>query len=808
MKKRMRNIVVVNVCYSLLLACLLGIVGCQNVKEERTTLFDEGWLFHYGDVADGQKISIDDTGWRTVDLPHDWSIEDIPGTDSPFDPTIVDGVASGFTKGGTAWYRKHFKTTKDDKDKRFYIRFDGVYMDSDIWINEHHLGNYFFGYSSFEYDLTDYIKFGQDNIIAVQVKTETVTSRWYSGSGIYRHVWLTKTSPLHIAGNGTAITTPLVSEKEATVEVSSKILNTEKIETPVTVKLKVLDSNGKQVAKAEKEAHLSREKEATTINQKVEIPTPSLWSVDTPHLYILVTEVWAGDKKTDSTKETFGVRSIEFDTERGFLLNGKVLKLKGGCVHHDNGPLGAMAFDRAEERKVELHKAAGYNALRISHNPPSPALLDACDRLGMLVIDEAFDVWRYGHFAEDYSKRFDELWKQDLEAMILRDRNHPSIIMWSIGNEIKQNDTQEIADLSREMADFTRSIDNTRPVTAGVNSVSDQKAAYIATLDVAGYNYSPNEYQAGRKRNPNQLIYASESYASQAYDYWKDVEKYPWLIGDFVWTSFDYIGEASIGWYGYYLEQEFYPFYVAYCGDMDICGIRRPQSYFRETLWSAEPIVSINVTPPTTSFPLNPKKEDWSVWDWPDEIASWTFDDSEGKELKVWIYTQCDEAELFLNGKSLGRNKNTPETKHKLQWNVPYQKGTLEAKGYINGKEVASSTLSSAGKIETIRLTADRDVLQSDGQDLSYVTVELIDANGVVSPLAEDLVTFSVEGRGSLIAVANSNPMSTESFQKNYRKAWRGQCLAIVKAGRKSGTVKLTAHVDGLPDSTIIINVK
>lgn len=792
----------------LFLSIVIGLISCKKTNNEaRKQLFDDNWLFHYGDVTNGENPALDDSQWRILDLPHDWTIEDIPGTNSPFDSTVVNGVASGFTRGGIGWYRKHFHIDKSQAEKEFYIEFDGVYMNSDVWINGQHLGNQFYGYSTFGYNITDFLKFGKDNLIAVQVKTETITSRWYSGSGIYRHVWLTSASPLHVDNYGTIITTPEVSEERAKVSVSSTLVNSTSENIEATLKLKIVDSEKKIIVQSEQKFNISKNNK-TTANQDLIVEIPVLWSTDSPSLYTLVTEIEHNNKITDRTEEIFGIRSIRFDSEKGFLLNGKEIKLKGGCIHHDNGPLGAMAFDRAEERKVELHKAAGFNALRMAHNPPSPALLDACDRLGILVIDEAFDVWKYGHFEEDYSKRFYELWKTDLESMILRDRNHPSVIMWSIGNEIKQNDTQEMADLSRKLAEYTRSIDSTRPVTAGVNSVSPKKDAYLKTLDVAGYNYSPKEYIIGHERNPDQLIYASESYASQAYDYWKDVEKYKWVIGDFVWTSFDYIGEASIGWYGYYLEQSFYPFYMAYCGDIDICGIRRPQSYFRETLWSKQPLTHISVTPPVSSFPLNPKKEGWSVWDWPDEIDSWNFEGYEGKELNVWVYTQCEGVELFLNGKSLGRKKNTEFTKNKLGWNVPYQKGILEAKGYDNGKEVTASVLKTADKVATIRLTADKTVLSASGQDLSYITVELVDANGNVSPVADNLVTFSISGEGSLIAVANSSPMSTESFQKDYRKAWRGTCLAILKSDKKSGKILLKANVEGLPQAEISIAVK
>lgn len=786
-----------------LLAAILA--GCgKDLKSSRIVSFDEQWLFHYGDVEDGEKVTLDDSQWRKLDVPHDWTIEDIPNTASPFDSTIVDGVASGFTKGGIGWYRKHFIIDESQMGKRFYLRFDGVYMNSDIWVNGHYVGNQYYGYSTFGYDITEFVKFGESNLVAVQVKTETVTSRWYSGSGIYRHVWLVTTFPLHIDNYGTAITTPVVTEQEAKVVVTSTLVNHTEQDSKVIVKQKILDKDKKIVVQGEQKCEIQKGNRAE-VSQSLTVKQPLLWSVDSPDLYSLVTEVIQNDEVVDCTEETFGIRSIQFDAQKGFLLNGKELKLKGGCIHHDNGPLGAMAFDRAEERKVELHKAAGFNALRMAHNPPSPALLDACDRLGILVIDEAFDVWRYGHFKEDYSKHFDSLWKKDLKAMILRDRNHPSVIMWSIGNEIKRNETAEMAMLSGKLADYVRSIDNTRPVTAGVNSVSEEKDAYLATLDVAGYNYSPEEYIPGHQRHPRQLIYASESYSSAAYDYWKAVEKYSWVIGDFVWTSFDYMGEASIGWNGYYLEQSFYPWYMAYCGDIDLCGIRRPQSYYRETLWNNEPMAYISVTPPVPSFPLNPRKEDWSVWDWPDEINSWNFDGYENEELSVWVYTQCEEIELFLNGNSLGRKENTVITKNKLGWKVPYRRGVLEAKGYINGKEVTASVLKTADKPADIRLTADKSILLSNGQDLSYVSVALVDAEGNVNPVADDLVTFDVSGEGTLVAVANSNPMSTESFKKTYRKAWRGRCLAILKSGKKAGTIHLKVQVKGLPSEEILL---
>lgn len=795
--------------YIILLSFIIAVItACSNVENtSRTQLFDEDWLFHYGGVVGGEKLDLDDSQWRKLDLPHDWSIEDIPGTDSPFDSTIVNGVSSGFTKGGTGWYRKHFEIDKSQIGKRFYIRFDGAYMNSDVWVNGQYAGNSFYGYSTFGFDITDFVKYGERNLVAVQVKSETVTSRWYSGAGIYRHVWLTATSPLHIDVYGTSVTTPEVSEEKATVSVSSTINNQTPEDATSVIRLKILDASKKVIANNEKEYSVKKGEKANII-QDLTVENPALWSVDSPNLYTLITEVLKDGVVTDCTEETFGIRSIQFDAEHGFRLNGKTVKLKGGCIHHDNGPLGARAYTRAEERKVELLKAAGFNAIRMAHNPPSPAMLDACDRLGMLVIDEAFDVWKYGHFEKDYASRFFELWQTDMERMVLRDRNHPSVIMWSIGNEILKNDTDEMAALAKELGDYVRSIDLTRPITAGVNAITEKKDPYLSHLDVCGYNYCPGRYESDHKLHPQRIMYASESYASEAYDYWEGVKKNSWVIGDFIWTAFDHLGEASIGWRGYPQDMDFYPWYLAYCGDFDICGNYRPQLYYRQTVWQEEPMTHISVTPPVPSFPLNPKKEGWSVWDWPDEIDSWDFEGFEGKSLKVWVYSQCREVELFLDGKSLGKKENTPVTKNKLLWDVPYQKGALLAKGYNDGKEIASSVLKSSGKVEKIKLTADRTIIKADGQDLSYIKVDLLDKDDVLNTVAEDLVTFDVSGEGSLVAVANSNPMSSESFQKTYRKAWRGQCMAIVKAGKHAGNIRVITKVNGLPQAEISIDVK
>lgn len=787
--------------YFFIIMTALVLVSCGfSAETARTVLWDDGWLFCHGNISGAEHVSFNDCDWRTIRLPHDWAIEDIPGTLSPFDPTVAGGVASGFTRGGTAWYRKHFRLDSIPSDYRLSLLFDGVYMNSEVWINGRLAGTHFYGYTPFEIDISDFVSRDSDNVVAVRVNSENVTSRWYSGAGIYRHVHFIARNPLHIATWGTAVE----ADASGRMKVSSRVVNMRSEPAVAAVRLSVFNSADSLVAVSEKEVELPSGSDSVVI-QSFEVEAPVLWSVNNPYIYTLHTEIVEKWGVSDWTDDNFGFRSIAFSPERGFLLNGEPLLMKGGCIHHDNGALGAKAFDRAEDRKIGLLKRAGFNAVRTAHNPPSKALLDACDRHGMLVIDEAFDVWLTGHFAGDYSSRFKELWRDDLQTMIVRDRNHPSVIMWSIGNEIKNNDTPEIAALAVEMADFTRSIDPTRPVTAGVNSVSKSKNDYLAALDVAGYNYSRAEYTKGHLRNPEQTIYASESYSKQAADYWEDVLEMPWVIGDFVWTAFDYIGEASIGWYGYDLRQDFYPWYMAYCGDIDVCGHRRPQSYYRESLWSDMPTVHISVVPPKNSFPLNPYKQEWSAWDWPDEVDSWTFTGYEGKLVDICVYTGCEESEVFVNGHSLGRKKASDcDVKNKFVWHTSYEPGKIVAIAYENEKPLVSDTLATARTPCELRLRPDRSDLASDGQDIVYVDIELVDKDGRANPEASDTIYFEVFGPGELIAFGNGNPMSTESFCNTFRKAWRGHCQAVVRSTGLSGDIILKARAGKLAAETII----
>jgi beta-galactosidase len=776
----------------------------------QTILFDSDWRFHRGGAQRAEMPGFNDSKWRTIDLPHDWSIEDLPGTKSPFDPNAISQVSGGFTVGGTGWYRKTFVIPADKKNKRIHIRFDGVYMNAEFWLNGEYLGNHPYGYTSFWFDITDKIKFGEKNTIAVLAKNEGQNSRWYSGSGIYRHVWLNILEPIYISPWGIYITTPDVNVSSAKVDIKTNVTNKTVNASQVRLVTRIVNSKGSEVAKIESQQQINSNDSKEFI-QGLIVNSPELWSIESPILYTAVTEVYTENKVTDRQETKFGIRTILFDAVNGFRLNGRTVKLKGGCVHHDNGPLGSKSFDRAEERRVELLKASGFNAIRCAHNPPSPAFLDACDRLGMLVIDEAFDMWRLPNNPYDYHLYFDEWWQKDIESMVLRDRNHPSVTFWSIGNEIREMENPKVQEIEKMLANHIHKLEPTRPITAAVNNLRPQKDPYFATLDVCGYNYAAGGdhlqesiYRQDHNRVPDRIMMGTESYPLEAFGAWMGVMDNSFVIGDFVWTAFDYIGEASIGWRGYWQESNFYPWNLAFCGDIDICGWKRPQSFYRDALWK-ENQISVFVKPPKPSFSLNPDKQSWSKWEWHDVVADWNWPGNENKPFEVSIYSSCDEAELFLNGKSLGKKQTNRNTKFTATWEVPYQPGILKAIGYTKGKQVNSSQLQTAKQVSKLKLSADRSMIKADAQDLSYITIELVDVNGIRNPKAENLVKFKIEGDGKIIGVGNANPVSLESYQLPQRKAWQGRCLVIVKSTEKMEKITLTATADGLPSSKLIL---
>ncbi|MEO8820955.1 MAG: DUF4982 domain-containing protein [Ginsengibacter sp.] len=599
---------------SFLIVCFLISFQCFS---QRKILIDEGWRFHRGDIANAEQANFKDNSWRDIDLPHDWSIEDLSGTNSPFNPDAINGVSVGFTTGGIRWYRKTFTLPVNQpayrtgrQNKRISILFDGVYMNSDVWINGVHLGNHPYGYTSFYYDITDKIKKGEKNIIAVQVKNEGANSRWYAGSGINRHVWLIETNPINVVQWRTYITTPDVTVSSAKVNIQTKVQNETSVPATITLINKIINTKGVEVART-------------------------------------------------SSKQT--------------------------------------------------------------------------------------------------------------------------------------------------IPDYVRSVDNTRPVTAAANSVSDQKDAFFSALDVCGYNYAKNKYVSDHERKPNRIMVATESYALEQFDYWMDVLDHPWVIGDFVWTGFDYIGESSIGWLGYPQDKNhFYPWNLAYCGDMDICGWKRPQSFYRDALWKKDQL-AIFVKPRHPSFPVNPKKSEWSKWNWDDVVSNWTWEGDKDSIFEVNIYSSCDEVELFLNNKSLGKKPTNRSTKFMAVYNVPYTAGALKAVGYDNGKKVNTAILKTADEPTQIKLSADRKTIKADNEDLSYITVDLVDKNGTRNPNAENLVHFEIEGPGTIAGVGNADPVSVESCQLPQRKAWQGRCLVIIKSKKSAGNIILKASYPGLHSSEVVI---
>ena len=792
-----------------LICCLILSINSQ--AQRQTILFDSDWKFHRGGAQYAEQPGFDDSSWRELDLPHDWSIEDIPGTDSPFSRDAISQVSGGFTTGGTGWYRKTFVLPDEQKNKRIVIQFDGIYMNPEIWINGRSLGNHPYGYTSFWFDITDKVKFEDTNVLAVKVRNEGENSRWYSGSGIYRHVWLKVLEPVHVAQWGTSITTPEVNAGSANVNIITKVNNHTGNALNVTLITRILDTKGEEVSKTTSEEMISSKSNSDFVQEAI-VKSPVLWSADSPVLYTAITEVYFMDQIVDMVETRFGIRAIKFDAVNGFRLNGKTMKLKGGCFHHDNGPIGSRSYDRAEERRVELLKASGFNAIRCSHNPPAQALLDACDRLGMLVIDEAFDMWQYPKNYSDYNLYFEKWWQKDVENMIIRDRNHPSIILWSIGNEIPGMDSPEVVKTAILMADFVRKIDPTRPVTAAVNNLNPKKDPYFASLNIAGYNYGSggdhlkeNIFKADHERIPSRIMIQTESYPLEAFSSWMDVLDHPWLLGDFVWTAFDYIGEASIGWLGYWQEQTFYPWNLAFCGDIDICGWKRPQSYYRDALWKEDQL-SIFVKSPEPSFEENPSRMSWSKWHWYDALADWNWKGYENKPLQVSVYSSCEEVELFLNNNSLGKKRTDRAVEFTAKWEVPYREGVLKAVGYRGKRQVNMTELQTAGEVSKIKLTADRNKINADGQDLSYITVELTDINTIRNPKSENLIKFEIEGPGTIVGVGNANPVSLESYLLPQRKAWKGRCLVIIKSEHKQGEIVLKASSDGLQLADITLH--
>lgn len=801
--------------FGTLFGCTSGNTSTEPIKD-RIVAFDSGWKFMRDSIPGAENPSFNDSGWKSIDLPHDFSMENINDSVKaahigPFTRSSEGGIATGHVKGGTGWYRKHFTIDASYNSKQVSLCFDGVYMVANIWVNGKKAGDHFYGYTPFSFNITPYINHGTDNVVAVEVLNQGKNSRWYSGSGIYRHVWLTVTNPLHIDENGVFITTSLASKDTANVHLSVSVKNNNTSASDAKIVTILSDKDGRELCKTENDIKVEASA-VTLVEQTLKIISPLLWSIDSPVLYNATIQIVSKGKIIDTYPLPFGIRTISYSADSGFLLNGMIVKMKGACMHHDNGLLGSATFDRAEERRVEIMKANGYNAIRTSHNPPSKHFLDACDRLGMLVIDEAFDMWEHPKNPSDYSIYFKKYWKSDLTSMIMRDRNHPSIIFWSIGNEIYERADTSGARIAKQLVATVKTLDKTRPVTQAVCQFWDHPGytwassePAFASIDVGGYNYELQEYENDHKKFPERIMMGTESFPLQAFENWQHVEKNSWVIGDFVWTGMDYLGESGIGHVSYD-KMEFsmpWPYYNSWCGDIDITGQKKAQSYFRDVVWHRSKLeMAVHGIVPAG------KKEGISMWGWPEEYQSWTWPGNEGKTMQVSVYSDCQEVKLELNGKLIGQKPVSDKTRLTAKFDVPYAAGELKATGISDGKEVATKIFKTTGKPASIRMIADRKTFSANRNDLAYITVEIVDDAGNVVPNANVKVSLSATGDGELIASGNAAPDDMESFRNPVCKTFNGRCLAIIRPFTKAGSITLSAESAGLPNSTVEVFTK
>ena len=800
--------------FRLALLCFLCLfvaeLSVANSRPGKRVSFNQDWRFHLGDVTSGQDASLNDSQWRQLNLPHDWSIE------GEFSEKHPSGTGGGALPGGTGWYRKTFTLPANAKGKQIFIEFDGVYRNSEVWINGHHLGKRPYGYSTFEYELTPHLMYGaKPNVIAVKVdNSQQPNSRWYSGSGIYRNVWLTTLNPVHVEHWGTYVTTPEVTSQSATVVFKTKVKNSSNSAAPVNLTTIIQDANGRAVARAIEKGMTQAE-----VSQTLKVSSPALWSDERPYLYKVVSQLEQGGRIVDRYETPLGIRTFRFDVDKGFFLNGKPVKIRGVCNHHDLGSLGAAFNTRAMERQLEMLKAMGVNGLRTSHNPPAPELLELTDRMGFIVMDEAFDVWKIQKTKFDYHLDFDEWHKRDLEDMVLRDRNHPSVIIWSIGNEVMEqwNDNPEGGNISRKLGAIVRNLDRTRPVTAACNGVSqNNKVITEGDLDLVGTNYHHAKFSEFVKLFPGRAIIGAETnssvhmrgsyampsdeirrwprkeedilklgptYECSAYDnstapwgagheeQWKLVKKHDWFSGMYIWTGWDYLGEPTpFPW----------PAVSSYFGIIDLAGFPKDPYYFYQSEWTNTPVLHV--------FPH---------WNW-----------KSGEKVDVVAYfNNADEVELFLNGSSQGTKRKQGD-EMRVFWRLAFEPGVLKAVSRKNGQVVLNREVRTAEAPAKIVLIPDRQTIRADGEDLSFVTVKVVDKNGTLVPLADNLIKFELTGPGSIAGVDNGNQISHESFKASQRKAFHGMALAIVQTKQKPGRIVLKASSDNLSSASVVINAR
>ena len=748
---------------------------------------DAGWRFFQGAAEGAEVPGFDDATWRKLDIPHDWSIE------GRFDKNAATGGAGGWLPSGVAWYRREIPLPAEAEGRRVWVEFDGVMANSDVWINGHHLGHRPNGYVSFRYDVTDHVRPGAVNLLAVKTDTSAQpASRWYTGAGIYRHARLVMAEPVHIAPWGVFVGTSEVSDKKALVSVATKVSNTTAKAGKLTLRSEVLDGNGRRIAMAETgiEAPAAGQ---VDVPQMLLVSKPALWSVESPALHTLVSSMVADGRVIDETRTSFGIRRAEFRSETGFWLNGKNLKLKGVCLHHDGGAVGAAVPLDVWQRRLSILRDLGVNAIRTAHNPPAPEFLDLCDRMGFLVMDEFFDCWTKAKNPHDYHRHFKKWSHTDLRDGVLRDRNHPSVILYSVGNEIHDTGRPELAKgILRGLVDICHAADPTRPVTQALfrpNSTGDYQNGLADMLDVIGTNYRDQELLQAWRDKPGRKIIGTEQSHERAT--WLACRDNPPHSGQFLWVGVDYLGESR-SW----------PLTVFNAGLIDRAGFIQPRGYERQSWWSDKPMVkAFRRVARTAETPADPGYE---AVEWKRQqvlFSDWNPADAAIQRVNVEIYSNADEVELLLNGKSLGK-KPTRKDCAALNWDVPYAPGTLQAIARNSGREVARDTLRTAGKAVAVRLLPDKKSLGLGWDDVAHVVAELVDANGTVVPDAADLVRFELSGPGKIVAVDSGSVVSTEPFQASEREAFQGRCLAILRA-KGGGELTLSARVEGMKPASV-----
>jgi len=850
-----RSLLPIIAAFTAIIFAPTAIIRAMDSQPSRQILAaDANWKFFLGDPTDAKAPSYDDTSWRTVNLPHDWSIESQPDKKSPA------GMGNGYYPAGTGWYRKTFSIPSDWRDKRVNVEFDGINKNATVYLNGHLLGTHPYGYTGFTFDLTPELNSTGPNVLAVRVDNSVQPScRFYCGDGIYRHVRVIVTNPVHVAHWGVFITTPEASEALARVRVQTHVANDSASQGEVTVETTLLDQAGNQAGATESKLTIAPGYEME-VAQEIAVTNPVLWSPDSPVMYRAVSTIRKDGEVIDQVETPFGIRTLAWSADKGLLLNGKVIKLTGGSVHHDNGPLGAMAFDRAEERKVELLKAAGFNAVRTSHNPPSPAFLDACDRQGLLVMDEAFDMWAVSKSKYDYGRNFEEWWQRDLSSMVLRDRNHPSVVLWSIGNEIPESFVNWGTPIAQMLAGQLRMLDTSRPLTQAFpgSMTLPARQTIFPVLDVVGYNYNlADSYVGDHEKDPSRLMVSTEYESADAYEIWRLTRDNPFVVGGFVWLAMDHIGGTGNGAWFYVTPEEAkkakqilsdsekwhtvdnlftamangtnimtaltkgggtmadmaafmaqtlpgYPWHASNSGDIDLAGFRKPQSYYRDILWNGGDRVYATVRLPAPEgkeilaigFAVYPTLPTWS---WPGQ---------DGKDMQVEVYSGAEKVRLYLNDKLIGEKPTGREQEFRALFSVPYNSGTLKVVGIRGDRAVAESVLTTVGNAAGLRLTADRTVVHADGQDLAFVTVEAVDAHGRPQLHADQEIQFSISGPGVIAAIGNGDGQDNASYQGDRRKLFNGRAIVVVRTSRQDGPITVTARTPGLSDGSATIQAQ